>query len=265
MRDELIGPSLGDELRQKALIALGVALLAQLLYLAVRFRWTFGGAAVLAMLHDVVIVIGVFAWLGKPIDGVFLAALLTVIGYSVNDSVVVFDRVREMRAADREVPFAQRGEHGGPPDRAADGQHRPGRGVHPGGAGCFVGGDSLADFALALLLGVAVGTYSSVFTATPLAVVFDARSPHIPAAPVRRRAPRTPAPVGQFGDRPPRPWLGSGDSGRGRGADQMLRPRARGQSCGGRWWRRSRCQTSLRARGTTAVQTTTPTRPNGRF
>ncbi len=80
LRDELIGPSLGDELRQKALIALGVALGAQLLYLAVRFRFTFGGAAVLAMFHDVVIVTGVFAWLGKPIDGVFLAALLTVIG-----------------------------------------------------------------------------------------------------------------------------------------------------------------------------------------
>ncbi|MGH8939821.1 MAG: protein translocase subunit SecF, partial [Actinomycetes bacterium] len=81
-RDELVGPSLGDELRQKALIALGVALAAQLLYLAVRFRWTFGAAAVLAMLHDVIVVTGIFAWLGKPVDGVFLAALLTIIGYS---------------------------------------------------------------------------------------------------------------------------------------------------------------------------------------
>ena len=95
-RDELIGPSLGDELRQKALIALGVALLAQLAYLAIRFRWTFGASAVVAMAHDVLVLVGVFAWLGKPIDGVFLAALLTVIGYSVNDSVVVFDRVREL-------------------------------------------------------------------------------------------------------------------------------------------------------------------------
>ena len=69
IRDELIGPSLGDELRQKALIALGVALAAQLLYLAVRFRWTFGAAAVIAMAHDVIILVGIFAWLGKPIDG----------------------------------------------------------------------------------------------------------------------------------------------------------------------------------------------------
>ena len=99
VRDELIGPSLGSELRRKALIALGVALAAQLAYLAVRFRPAFGAAAVLAMAHDVLVLVGVFAWLGKPVDGVFLAALLTVVGYSVNDSVVVFDRVRELRRA----------------------------------------------------------------------------------------------------------------------------------------------------------------------
>jgi SecD/SecF fusion protein len=185
VRDELIGPSLGDELRQKALLALGIALIAQLVYLAVRFRWTFGGAAVLAMLHDVIIVTGTFAWLGKPIDGVFLAALLTVIGYSVNDSVVVFDRVREMRAADRKSAFATVA-------NSAVIQTLP-RTVNTGMGAVFilatllfVGGDSLADFALALLLGVAVGTYSSVFTATPLAVVFDARSPHTPA-PARKK------------------------------------------------------------------------------
>jgi SecD/SecF fusion protein len=178
VRDELIGPSLGDELRDKALLALGIALVAQLLYLAVRFRWIFGGAAVLAMLHDVVIVTGTFAWLGKPIDGVFLAALLTVIGYSVNDSVVVFDRVREMRATDPRSPFATVA-------NSAVIQTVP-RTVNTGMGAVFilatlliVGGDSLADFAVALLLGVAIGTYSSVFTATPLAVAFDARSPGV--------------------------------------------------------------------------------------
>src|SRR5690606_18929625 len=84
----------GDELRKNALIALGVALAAQLLYLAFRFRWTFSTATVLSLAHDTLILIGAFAWLGRPVDGVFLAALLTVIGYSVNDSVVIFDRVR---------------------------------------------------------------------------------------------------------------------------------------------------------------------------
>ena len=103
LRDEFIGPTIGAELRRKALIALGIALVVQLGYLAIRFRWTFGAAAVLAMFHDVAILLGLFAWLGKPLDGVFLAALLTVIGYSVNDSVVVFDRIRErLRARTRE-------------------------------------------------------------------------------------------------------------------------------------------------------------------
>ncbi|MFF9486367.1 protein translocase subunit SecD [Streptomyces sp. NPDC014676] len=173
VRDELIGPSLGDELRRNALIALGLALGAQLLYLAFRFRWMFGTGAVAALAHDVVILTGVFAWLGKPVDGVFLAALLTVIGYSVNDSVVVFDRIRELWRKDGRAPLAQ-------VTNQAILQTVP-RTVNTGIGVIFIlaalallGGDSLTDFALALLIGVLVGTYSSVLTASPLAVVLDA-------------------------------------------------------------------------------------------
>ncbi|MFF0303991.1 protein translocase subunit SecD [Streptomyces sp. NPDC004562] len=174
LRDETIGPSLGKELRRGALIALAVALGAQLLYLSVRFRWLFGTAAVAALAHDVVILVGIFAWLGKPIDGVFLAALLTVIGYSVNDSVVVFDRVRDMVRRGPKAPFATLA------NRALL-QTLP-RTVNTGMGAAFIltalavfGGDSLTDFALALLIGVAVGTYSSMFTATPLAVELHRR------------------------------------------------------------------------------------------
>ncbi|MFE0805193.1 protein translocase subunit SecD [Streptomyces sp. NPDC058812] len=173
VRDELIGPSLGAELRKDALIALGLALGAQLLYLAVRFRLLFGTAAVGALAHDVVVLVGVFAWLGKPIDGVFLAALLTVIGYSVNDSVVLFDRVRELLGGkdwkDRKTPFARL-------TNQAILQTLP-RTVNTGMGAVLIlaslavlADDSLTDFALALLIGVGVGTYSSVFTASPLAI-----------------------------------------------------------------------------------------------
>jgi SecD/SecF fusion protein len=169
VRDEQIGPSLGEELRRGALIALGLALAAQLGYLAARFRWTFGAAAVAALAHDVVILVGVFAWLGKPLDGVFLAALLTVIGYSVNDSVVLFDRVRELARKAPRAPLR------GVADRAIL-QTLP-RTVNTGMGAAFIltalavlGGSSLTDFALALLIGLAVGTYSSVFTAAPVAV-----------------------------------------------------------------------------------------------
>jgi SecD/SecF fusion protein len=174
VRDELIGPSLGEELRRDALIALGLALAAQLAYLAVRFRLLFGTAAVGALAHDVVILVGVFAWLGKPIDGVFLAALLTVIGYSVNDSVVLFDRVRELLGKERKTPFGRL-------VNDAILQTLP-RTVNTGMGAVLIlaslavlADDSLTDFALALLIGVGVGTYSSVFTASPLAIELHGR------------------------------------------------------------------------------------------
>ncbi|MFF2697453.1 protein translocase subunit SecD [Streptomyces cyaneofuscatus] len=193
VRDELIGPSLGDELRRNALIALGVAVLVQLAYLAVRFRWTFAVGSVVAMVHDVIIVVGAFAWLGRPVDGIFLAALLTVIGYSVNDSVVVFDRVRELWAGNRKTPLATIA-------RRAVLQTVP-RTVNTGMGALFIlvalavlGGDSLADFALALLIGIVVGTWSSVFTAVPGALVLERTTtapPPVPGKGSRRaRAPR---------------------------------------------------------------------------
>ena len=196
VRDELIGPSLGDELWSKALIALGVALAVRLAYLSARFRPTFGAAAVMAMAmamamaHDVIILIGSFAWLGKPIDRVFLAALLTVIGYSVNDTVVVFDWVRETWAAStRKVPFAQ------VVNRAIL-QTVP-RTLNTGlgavlilSALTVLGGDSLTDFALALLIGIAVGTYSSMFTASPIAIELQVHSRAPPLRPADKSGAR---------------------------------------------------------------------------
>jgi SecD/SecF fusion protein len=200
LRSEFIGPTIGAELRRKAVIAIALALAAQLVYMAIRFRWTFGTAAALAMFHDVAILLGLFAWLGKPLDGIFLAALLTVIGYSVNDSVVVFDRIRErLRERQRE-----------PLDALVNDaclQTVP-RTVNTGLGAMFIlvalfvlGGDTLTDFALALLVGILVGTYSSVFVAAPLVVAFErgaggtaragnatlAREPAVAATPSGRR------------------------------------------------------------------------------
>ncbi|MFI6796024.1 protein translocase subunit SecD [Streptosporangium canum] len=186
-RDELIGPSLGDELRRNAMIALAVALAAQLLYLAFRFRWTFGLATVLALVVDAAIVVGAFAWLGKPVDGVFLAAMLTVIGYSVNDKVVVFDRVRELWGMRPRTPFAEVAE-------TAILQTVP-RTVNTGLGALFIlaalavlGGDSLTDFAVALLIGIVVGTLSSALVAAPLAIEFEKRGSAPPPQPPRKRA-----------------------------------------------------------------------------
>ncbi len=188
IRDETVGPTLGQELRQKALIALGVALAAQLLYLALRFRWTFSAATVLAMLQDVALVVGVFAWLGKPLDGVFLAATLTIIGVSVNDSIVTLDRVRELWAQHRQRPLAR-------VLNDAVLQTAP-RTLNTGLGAMFIlaaltmlGGSSLTDFGLALLLGLLVGTYSSAFTAAPIGLLLERRRTAPPPMPKRAAAP----------------------------------------------------------------------------
>jgi SecD/SecF fusion protein len=180
LRDDKVGPSLGAELRDKALLAVAIALGAQLAYLSMRFPWRWSAAVVLALAHDVVVLIGVFAWLGKPVDGVFLAALLTIVGYSVNDSVVVFDRIRELVRGQRGIsprlrtPFPELA-------NTACLQTVP-RTVNTGLGAVFIlvalatlGGASLVDFAVALLVGIVAGTYSSVFLATPLAITFRPR------------------------------------------------------------------------------------------
>ncbi|MGH2821077.1 MAG: protein translocase subunit SecF, partial [Actinomycetota bacterium] len=154
------------------LIALGLGLGVQLVYLAFRFRWTFGASAVIALFHDLLILIGIFALLGKDIDGVFIAALLTVIGYSINDSVVIFDRIREQRGLrSRETVAVVAND--------ACLQTIP-RTINTGLGALFIlltlyllGGETLTDFALALIVGILVGTYSSVFTAAPLVVIFE--------------------------------------------------------------------------------------------
>jgi SecD/SecF fusion protein len=182
--DDLIGPTLGSELRIKALIALVVALVAQMIYLSIRFRWTFAGAAVIAIFHDVLIVLGLFAWLGKPIDGIFLASALTIIGVSVNDTIITLDRVRENWAANRTKPL---------PGiiNVSILQTLP-RTLNTSistvfilGALLVLGGASLADFSLALLVGLIVGTYSSAFFVCPLVAQLEKRNSAPPPMPKR--------------------------------------------------------------------------------
>ncbi len=186
VRDEFIGPTIGSELRRNAMLALGIALAGQLLYLAFRFRWTYGTAAVVGMAHNVAILIGVFAWLGKTFDGVFLAALLTVIGYTINDTVVIFDRVREARELEPKRPLAKI------TNRALV-QTLP-RTINTGMGALFIlvalyvlGGDTLADFALALIIGTTVGMYSSLLVASPLFLWFERHRP--PTTTPTRRTP----------------------------------------------------------------------------
>ncbi|MBR8742325.1 protein translocase subunit SecD [Nocardiopsis sp. MG754419] len=167
--DELIGPSMGDELRDRALIALGAALALQMAYLAWRFRWSFGVSTMLSLAFNMVLVIGLFIWLGKPIDGVFLAAILSVIGFTVNDSVVVFDRVRDEWARDEKSSFAEIANRAVLNTLPRTVNTTVGAWIILGFL-TFLGGSSLQDFSIAMLVGLTTGVVSTVFVAVPIAI-----------------------------------------------------------------------------------------------
>jgi preprotein translocase subunit SecF len=184
-RTEVVGPQVGRELVVKGMQAMAITVLLILLYIAMRFRWKFGVGAVLATLHDPFVVVGVFALTGMTFDLTVLAAVLAVIGYSINETVVVFDRVRElfpvMRKETPEQVF----------DRAIN--ETLSRTVITKVATLIVvvalylfGGESLRGFGLALIVGIVAVTYSSMFVASGVAL--DLGSAHRDLMPSERKA-----------------------------------------------------------------------------
>ncbi|WP_420104750.1 protein translocase subunit SecF [Herbaspirillum huttiense] len=170
-RVEFVGPQVGDELAHDGLLALGMVVLGIVIYLAVRFEWTFAVAAVIANLHDIIIILGFFAFFQWEFSLTVLAAILAVLGYSVNESVVVFDRVRE---AFRDRRF---GKLSAPEVLNHAITSTMSRTVITHGstemmvlAMFFFGGPTLHYFALALTIGILFGIYSSVFVAAALAM-----------------------------------------------------------------------------------------------
>ena len=185
-RTEIVGPQVGKELVAKGIEAMAITVLLILVYIAFRFRWKFGVGAVLATLHDPFVVVGVFALTGMQFDLSVLAAVLAVIGYSINETVVVFDRVRElfptMRNAEPVEVF----------DRAIN--ETMSRTVITKFATLIVvvalylfGGEALRGFGLALIVGILAVTYSSMFVASGVAL--DLGSAHRDLMPSQRAAP----------------------------------------------------------------------------
>ncbi len=166
-----IGPTIGQKLQKDALIAIGISMLGIILYVAARFEFRFGVAAAIATFHDVFAVLGIFYFLDKEITLLIVTALLTLAGYSLTDTVVVFDRIRENLKL----------RHRDPLDVIIN------KAVNQVLSRTVVvsltvilvlipltlfGGEVLHDFSLALLMGVIVGTYSSVFVASPLLILW---------------------------------------------------------------------------------------------
>jgi preprotein translocase subunit SecF len=172
LSQEVVGPTMGQELRQRGIWAVALSVLAMLAYIWVRFELRFGIGAVVAILHDVIVVLGLYAIAGFEFNLTTIAAFLTLVGYSVNDSVVVFDRVRETMRKTRRLGFERllndainetlsRTLLTGTTTLAAM------------GALLVLGGEVLRGFAFVMVVGVVVGTYSSIWVASSFTLLWQ--------------------------------------------------------------------------------------------
>ncbi|MGI5859733.1 MAG: protein translocase subunit SecF [Tepidanaerobacteraceae bacterium] len=171
VRAEAIDAIIGKELQRQAAIALIIANIGMLIYITFRFEFKSAVAAVLALVHDVLIVLSFYAIFNVPVDSTFIAVILTIVGYSINDTIVIFDRIRENLKDMRKIPF----------DEVANLSisQTVSRSVNTSVTTLFtitalflLGGETIKDFTLALIVGVSAGTYSSIFIASPLWSVF---------------------------------------------------------------------------------------------
>jgi len=169
---EVVGPKIGADLRQQAINVVLIALGAMLVYIAFRFEWIYGVAAVIAVFHDTIITIGLFSLFNKPIDLTVIAALLTLVGYSMNDTIVTFDRIRE------NLRMQTRGSFEHIVNLSIN--QTLSRTILTSGLTFLTaislllfGGQVLNGFSFALVVGIIVGTYSSIFIASPILIFWQ--------------------------------------------------------------------------------------------
>jgi preprotein translocase SecF subunit len=176
MRKETVGPKVGKELVVAALLAIMWAIIFILIYIMWRFEFRFGIGAVAALIHDIIITVGVFSILNIEISIAIVAALLTIVGYSLNDTIVVFDRIRENLKALKRQTF----DYVSVLNRSVN--ETLSRTIVTSGTTLmvvlvlyFFGGEVIKDFAFALICGIIFGTYSSIFVASPVLIEFENR------------------------------------------------------------------------------------------
>ncbi len=172
-RVEQVSASVGDELKDDGMLALLASFIGIMMYVAFRFEWRYSVGAVLALIHDVIVTMGMFSITGMEFDLTVLAALLALVGYSINDTIVVFDRIREMFRKLREATVEETVN-----DAITSTLSRTtitsGTTALSLVALFYLGGPLLHGFAAALLFGIAIGTYSSIYVASSIAVLLGA-------------------------------------------------------------------------------------------
>ena len=169
-----IGPSVGKELTRNAVLSVLVACIAMLIYIAIRFEFNFGIAAIVALVHDVLITLAFYAIFDIPVNSSFIAAMLTIVGYSINDTIVIFDRIREDRHNMRRNTSTEIAN--------ASINKTLSRSINTslttliiiGAVNIFV--PTVREFSLPLLIGIAAGAYSSIFIASPIWVLLQKRN-----------------------------------------------------------------------------------------
>ena len=171
-RVEMVGPQVGKDLRQKGLLSISYAMIGILVYIAWRFELRYAVGAIIALLHDVLITLGAFSISGREIDLPIIAAFLAIIGYSLNDTIIVYDRIRENYGKHQKLGFSA------VVNRSIN--ETLSRTILTSGTTLMVvlalfifGGGVIHNFAFAMLVGILVGTYSSVFVASPLLIFWQ--------------------------------------------------------------------------------------------
>jgi len=197
---QTVGPVIGQMLTRSALQALALGSLLILIYITVRYEFRFAVVSILSLLHDMFVLVGIMAILQIELDSWFVAAILTILGYSINDTVVIFDRIRENRSIHRRAPLGAIAN--------ASLLQTMARSINTGltaiftlSALYFLGGSTIQGFSLSLIIGIAAGAYSSVFNAAPLVVVWhnisERRAGRVrDEAPARRARPAAATAVG---------------------------------------------------------------------
>ena len=187
-RVDIVGPTVGAELKEKGIMSMVLAIIGILIYVAFRFEWRFAVASIIALVHDVSIALGAITLVGLDVNLDVLAALLTILGYSLNDTIIVFDRIREGVTTSKKVDLT---------DIVNESVTRTlARTTLTSLTTFFVvftlfmfGGEIIHPFAFTLLVGVVIGTYSSVFVASPILIWFgfDVKNYHVKLAAKAKR------------------------------------------------------------------------------
>lgn len=172
LRNEAVGPTIGRELTQKALLALVIASVLMVIYITVRFEFKQAIAAIIALLHDALVVTGVFSLFRLEVDSAFVAAILTILGYSINDTIVIFDRIRENMLSRKKGESLEDLVNASIWQTLTRSINTVLTVVFVLVALYFLGGSTIRNFILAILIGVISGAYSSICNASPLWVDF---------------------------------------------------------------------------------------------